>query len=309
MALDLTTLADFTNQNSLNLLTKSIFGGRTVSMLRAQPGIKSSSNLNIMDTTATFQEGGICAFNDSGVTNFSQRMLEVGKITVMEEICISDLEGHFLENQLPQGSNYNSLPFEEVWTNMKSALIAKQLEIAIWQGDKDSVNDNLKRFDGFLKIIDAASGVLHPDSNGSGAITLSNVRTIFGDMYNAIPAEILNSEDLRCFCGWDAFRTLLNKLTTDNLYHYKTDDAAMEGMLFYPGTTMRIVAVHGLNGTHRVVAGRLSNMFFGTDLMGEEDHFKIVPMIDLSNTIRLRVDFKAGVQIAFPEEIITYLPA
>ncbi len=48
-----------------------------------------------------------------------------------------------------------------------------------------------------------------------------------------------------------------------------------------PGTTIKVIAVAGLNGTNKVYAMRLSNMFLGTDLLNEEEKFATLPNIHI----------------------------
>ncbi len=55
---------------------------------------------------------------------------------------------------------YDSVPFEQEFADKKAKTIAAQLETSIWQGDTDSVNVNLNKFDGLVKLIGAASGVV-----------------------------------------------------------------------------------------------------------------------------------------------------
>jgi len=311
MAFNVSALTAYVEQNNFPLLTKAIFGAKTVGLMTPQPGIKSAQTLNFIDTNANFQAGGSCGFNASGDTTFTQRTLTVGKVTVQEELCPPDLEAYYLQTQLPAGSHYTGIPFEQQWSELKASLIASQLETAVWQGDTTSNNVNLKRFDGLIKIINNEGTVVASTGGQGTSITTSNVRTVLEGIYAQIPAAIIDKEDLRVFVGWDVFRVLCTKLTQDNLYHYVADDATKSGEMDYPGTTLKIVAVHGLNGLNTtgktcIVAARLSNLFFGTDLMGEEDHFEIVEMTDLSHAIRFRVDFKAGTQIAFPAEIVKY---
>jgi hypothetical protein len=50
---------------------------------------------------------------------------------------------------------------------------------------------------------------------------------------------------------------------------------------------------------------QLSNVFFGTDLLGEEDNYEIFYAKEAME-VRYHVAFKAGVQIAFPEEIVKF---
>ncbi len=88
------------------------------------------------------------------------------------------------------------------------------------------------------------------------------------------------------------------------LFHYVAD-AAQTMEMVYPGTNMKLIAVGGLNGTNKIVAGSLSNFFMGTDLIDEQEEVKMWYSID-NDEVRVRFTFKAGVQVAFPGEIVYF---
>ena len=194
-------------------------------------------------------------------------------------MCIRD-RAKYLQKALPTGSMYDSIPFEQEFSEKKAKRIAAQLETALWQGDTSSVNVNLNKFDGLIKLIGAASGVVDANTSTfiSGAplasITAANVISIFDGVYRAIPATIVSAEDVVIVCGMDTFRTYTIALKNSNLFHYSIDVKA-DNEFILPGTTIKVVALQGLNGTNDVFAMRLSNLFLGTDLLNEEDKFEI----------------------------------
>ena len=75
-----------------------------------------------------------------------------------------------------------------------------------------------------------------------------------------------------------------------------------------PGTSVKMIGVNGLNGTKKVYAGQLSNFYFGTDMLGDEEKFEFWYSQD-NREFRLAVEFNAGVQVAYPNEIVKYLGA
>lgn len=317
MAFDVTALANYTEQNADKLVVASILGSKTAQLIQSSgnvmSGIKSAETINVMSTDATFQAGGTCGWSSSGTTAVTQRTLTIGKIKVQESLCPKTLEQKYLQKALPTGSVYDSIPFEQVYAETKAKMIAKQLEIAIWQGDTASGNANLNKFDGFIKQIDAATGEV--ESNvalyTTGApilvatgITAGNVVAIFDGVYKAIPSEIVAEDDLRIFCGLDVFRTYTIALKNANMFNYTINEKA-DSEFILPGTSIKVVAVHGLNGTNRIFAMRLSNMYVGTDLMNEEEKFEIF-MAKEADEIRYAVEFKYGVQFAFPTEIVSF---
>lgn len=317
MAFDVSTLAAYTEQNEALLVTSSVLGAKTASLIKSagnvMVGVKSAETINIMDTDAVFQSGGSCGFNASGSTSFTQRTVTVGKIKVNEALCPKDLEAKYLQKALPTGSMYDSIPFEQEFSEKKAKRIAAQLETALWQGDTTSANVNLNKFDGLVKLIGAASGVVAANASTyiSGAplstIDESNVISIFDGVYKAIPAQVVAAEDMTIFCGQDVFRTYTVALKNANQFHYSIDVKA-DSEFILPGTSIKVVAVQGLNGTNKVYAMRLSNLFLGTDLLNEEEKFEIFYAKE-ADQVRFVSEFKMGVNIAFPDEIVKFILA
>jgi hypothetical protein len=317
MAFNVSALADYTIQNAAELVTSSVLGAKTAKLIQSagniMVGVKSSQTINIIDTDAIFQAGGTCGFNASGSTSFTQRTVTVGKIKVHEAICPKDLEAKYLQQALPTGSIYDSIPFEQQYSQKKAANIAKQLEESLWQGDTSSVNVNLNKFDGLVKLIGAASGVVAANASTyiSGAplssITAANVISIFDGVYSAIPAKVVAMDDMTIFCGMDVFRTYTIALKNANAFHYSLDVKA-DSEFILPGTSIKVIAVGGLNGTNKIYALRLSNLFIGTDLLSEEEKFEIFWAKE-ADQIRFVSEFKMGIQVAFPDEIVKFILA
>jgi hypothetical protein len=317
MAFNVDALAAYTEQNEALLVTDSVLGAKTAALIKSagnvMVGVKSAETINIMDTDAIFQAGGSCGFNASGSTTFTQRTVTVGKIKVNESLCPKDLESKYLQKALPTGSMYDSIPFEQEFANKKAKTIAEQLEIGLWQGDILSGNVNLNKFDGLVKLIGAASGVVAANTSTfiSGAplstITAANVISIFDGVYQAIPAKVVAADDMTIFCGQDLFRTYTIALKNSGSFFYQIDVKA-DSEFVLPGTMIKVVALAGLNGTNKVYAMRLSNLFLGTDLLNEEEKFEIFYAKE-ADQVRFVSEFKMGVNFAFPDEVVRFVLA
>ena len=317
MGFDVSALANYTKENEALLVTSSVLGAKTAALIKSagnvMVGVKSSEKINIMETDAIFQDGASCGFNASGSTTFTQRTVTPGKIKVNEALCPKDLEAKYLQKALPTGSMYDSVPFEQEYSEKKAKTIAAQLETALWQGDTTSVNVNLNKFDGLVKLIGAASGVVAANASTfiSGAplssITAANVISIFDGVYQAIPAKVVAADDMTIFCGQDLFRTYTVALKNSGSFNYQIDVKA-DSEFVLPGTTIKVIAVAGLNGTNKVYAMRLSNMFLGTDLLNEEEKFEIFYAKE-ADQVRFVSEFKFGVNIAFVDEVVKFILA
>ena len=311
MAFNVDSLAAYTKQNVRLLVSSSVLGAKTIDLIKQSSnvmvGVKSAETINIMDTDTLFQSGASCGFTASGTTAFTQRTVTVGKIKVNEALCLKDLESKYLQEALPQGSRYDSMVFAEQYSTRKAEKIAAALEKAVWQGDTTSVDTQLLHFDGLIKQVNASA----VQANATGYIdtvatdiTAANVIKVLDAVYSAIPAEVVGKDDVAIFCGIDTFRLYTIALKNANLFHYNFDGKA-NGELVLPGTTIKVIATPGLNGTKKVYAMRLSNIFFGTDLLDEQERFEIFYAKE-ADQVRFIAEFKAGVNVAFPAEVVKF---
>lgn len=312
MAFDVSALANYTKENEALLVTSSVLGSKTASLIKSQGnvmvGVKSAETINIMDTDAIFQSGSSCGFNASGTTTFTQRTVTVGKIKVNESLCPKDLEAKYLQKALPEGSRYDSIAFAADYTDKKAARIAAQLETALWQGATGSANVNLNKFQGLVTLI-GTSAVEANNTTFYGtpatSITTANVVAIFDALYRAIPATVVDKDDMTIWCGMDVFRTYTIALKNANMFNYAFDGKA-NSEFFLPGTPIKVVATPGLNGTNKIYAIRLSNMFIGTDLLNEEERFELFYAKE-ADQVRFVSEFKMGVNVAFLDEIASFI--
>jgi hypothetical protein len=308
MALSFSGISAYTKQEIAPLLTEAVFAAKTQSLIKSGgillPKTKSSVAVPKLATNANFQVDA-CGWDPSGTTTLSQATVTVGKIKMEETICPKDFEAYFSQEALKAGSTYEDFgwaEFQTKFTEQKNKMIAKQLEVGLWQGDTDSAVENLKRFDGLIKIIDAGSPV---NANVSGyvsggpisTITAANIVASLNGVYKAIPVEIIDADDLKVFVGNDTYRLAVLAYQALNLYNYKVDGDATQTFII-PGTNVELVAVNGLNGTGDIYATTLSNIAMAFDLEAEEENYKIWYSQD-NNEVRYRVAFKLGIGVAY----------
>ena len=280
------------------------------------PNVKSSVSIPLIDTDAVFATQS-CSFDASGTTSFTQRTVTVGKIKIEEKLCPKDLEAYFTQEALRAGSTYEDFgnsEFQKAFLDKKNARIASQLETAIWQGDTASGTANLNKFDGLIKLIDAGSPV---DANVSGytgvtgsaisTITSSNVISCFKGVRAAIPSALKGKDGMKIFCGFDVWELYQNALIDANNFHYTAVDATNYEITI-PGTTLKVVAVHGLDGTGDIYALYMPHVAMAVDLADEENNYKMWYSED-NNDVRYRVEFKVGVNVAFTNECVKFKSA
>lgn len=295
MALDLSNLVAYTQEQRLPLIHQATLKAKSANMLSWMPDVKTTAKLNLLGTNAVFGDGLTCGFEDSSSQALSQREIETGVIKVDMSWCVREMAQYWMQYQVRINANEGGLPFEQSFIQGITDDINQKLEKAIWQGDKASADPNLNKFDGFLTI-------LASESVATASMDTSSAYNSVVNAYAAMPQAAFDRGDVVIFVGEDFYRAYVQELVAKNLYHYDPQQAAdME--YFVPGTTTRIVAVAGLNGTDKIVGGSLRNMFYGFDEDGSENEFKFWFSND-ADEYRLKIVFNAGVQVAYPEEIV-----
>lgn len=318
MAFVVSGLTDYTKEVKTDLLVKSMFSGKTASLLQGAgqviPGIKSAEILPILSSDVYFQADA-CGYSPSGTTTITKRTITVGKVKVEETLCPKTLETKYTQIGLAAGAPVDMGVFQEQIGNEKASVIAEALETAIWQGDTTGGSGNNAFFDGFLTILGdlgfggAGDPIEGNPSTGGGytqltSLTSSNIDDAIAKIYSLLPAAILDKSDLFIAMGTDTFRTYKSWLLTANLFHYAaTETAPLE--IVDPLTGIKIYGLNGMNGTNKIVAGRWSNFFLGTDMMDEQENFQMWFSVDNAE-VRFRANFAYGCQLSFPSEIVLF---
>ena len=313
MSYNLAGLSTYTNQQTLPLITKSLFDARTVSLINKQVGVKYVSALNLMDTTTAFAYGNTCGFDGTGnTTDFTQRNITAVHVKVHEAMCPKTLEQYWMQTQLQAGSMENTIPFEQAYAEQKVKSIQKTLETAVWQGTGASGS-----ITGFASIFNTASVTDLNDAAYGWATdltfatlqsTASNAIKLLNTFETYLPADIKGYDDVVIFCGYDVFTAVKQGLVAQNYFNISYLNGVENYELTLPGSNIKLIGVNGLNGTYDLYAGRLAHFVFGTDLLNEEERFEIFYAKE-ADQVRFVAEFKAGVQIAFPDQCARFMMA
>jgi hypothetical protein len=306
MSFDLTGLAAYTDEHAIDLIKRSTLRGRTLDLIQIQPGIKSSAEINILDSDLVLQAGA-CGFGASGSTTLTQRTIAVDKVKINEAYCLDDLESFYVQKLMRPGSYNEDNPIEQIWAEEKAEKIQAVVEDIIWKGDKVGGSGNLALSNGFLQIFGASgSGVIDGNPAGLTAINDSNIVDIMDNQVSLINVNDIDADDLHIFCGYEIYRMYAKALRDANLFHYDgTENQGADFSQLVPGTNVRVIAVRGLNGTNKIVTGRAANFYFGTDLMNDQESWR-AQFDTIEDDLKLTVKFKLGVQVAFPERVVYF---
>lgn len=292
MAIQLSGLTAYVDEQRLPLIRKTIFAAPSVRFFNLQTGIKHAAALNILSTEVALGDGAACGWSESGTSEFSQRVLEVGNFKVNMSFCDKAMLKYWNGYEVRVAAGQKSLPFEEDFVAGIIDSVKEQMEKNIWQGVKAQ-----DRMDGILTILEAASAsTIAPTGVTSASTAYERVLAV----YKAIPAKKLDKAEI--FMGVDEFRDLVLELTAKNLYHHNPAvDSNMEIIL--PGTSTKVHGVSGLNNSGAIVATQPDNIYYGVDMEGDDEVFDLWYSQD-NQEFRLAINFNAGVQVAFPDEVV-----
>ena len=286
------TITGYVEEHRTELISKAVLIGRTANYLNLMTGVVGPTTLNLYDTTVVLQDGSTCGFTDSGSTTLSQRVLTPAILKSNMTYCPKNLLKTYAQHLVKVGAGKETLPFEEKFVSSIADGVSEAIENMIWQGQSGQTN----QFEGFLSILSAATNSVKVNE-ASGTTAAQAIE----DTYMAIPAQIVEKEDTVIFVGEEIFREYIQSLVKANMYHY--DATYGEGVYKVPGSNIRVIAVNGLNNTHKIVAGQLKNMFYGVDMENDSETFDVWYSKD-DDVWKVNVSFSSGVQVAYPQEVV-----
>lgn len=294
MAFVVSGLSDYVQNNREIILKDIVLGADSISRMTIQPGIEKDAELNFLLVEPALQDGSDCGWNASGNATFTKRTINTGAIKVNMAFCKKTLLGKWTEYVVRFGANNEEFPFEQYIIDEVVKGIKAQMEKNVWQSDTASSG----LFDGLLKIINAATGTIK-ETITSGKSAYEAIYQV----YMAIPESILDKEDLAINVSPKVFRAFCKELTDMNMYHYTADGSKTEVIL--PGTGCKVKMVKGLadgTGTNyrKIVATYDRNLVYGCDMLDDAETVEAWYSKD-NDEHRIKVDFNAGVQIAFPD--------
>lgn len=288
MAVNLSALTAYVDEQKIGLIRKSALGARTLDYVNIQTGVVGPTAINLLNTDIVFGNGGACGWNEAGSSTVSQRVITPALLKVNMSFCDKAMAKYFMNYEVNMAAGRANLPFEEAFVSDVVEKTNAKLDDIIWNG----VTVAGTKYKGYLDLLTEAS----IEKTGAGANIYDSVKNV----YKAIPAAVLDKAVI--FMGIDAYRDLVGELVEANLYHHNPAVDANREMIL-PGTITKVVAVPGLNGKNVIVAGNPEHMFYGTDMTGDDEVFDLWYSKD-NQEFRLAIGFSAGVQFAFPSEVV-----
>lgn len=297
-AYDVATIGSYVDQVGGELLSKALIGGTTAKYANVRLGVKGTQALNLLNSTAYFQDG-TCGWESSGTTTFTQSNITTCPEKYNEALCYKDLYDTYQSMLMAPGQTSESVPFEQQIADLKVKQIQQRIEQQLWQATTGT-----SCFNGLKTLIASgqtgvasSSGVTFSSSAAYG--TSGNPITEIDKLINVLDDNAMSREDLVVFMSYSNFRLYVQSLVRANFFMNYIGSTDITSMMeaTHPSTNVKVVPTIGLNGSNQVVIGPREYIVVGFDLLS--DHEKLVIWYSKDfDELRLRANYNYGVTIA-----------
>lgn len=292
----------YTGKDTAGFYSTALIKGTSKEMFTMVPNVKSKVKMAKMDLGNIIQADS-CTFSASGDATLAQKDLEVCDLKVNLELCTKDFEVNYLSETLRAGSNNNEIPteFQAYFLEQVALKISEQLENTVWLGNPDG-SPVVGVCQGLLELF-GADGTVIDLAASPASVTAASIMSEVGRVYAAIPKAVKQSKRATIFMSIE-----------DGSLYRQALVAANPALIAYNGNSFNlsyietpIVEVAGLPaGT--MVACDPKNLWYGTDLVSDENSIKILDMSNTTGdeTVRFITHFKFGVNYGVGAEIVYF---
>ena len=291
MAINVSTLPDYIQENRDELFVKAIASTKTLDYIESMLGVKGKAALNYLNSTVVLADGESCGWNPQGDDTFTQKTVTTKLVAVNKEFCAKQMRSKWMSYDLSLAAGRENLPFEQKIADSNVAAIKKAVEKLIWQGDTGL------GIDGLLKQIKAEENSIKV--NG-GTTILEKV----GKVIAAIPAGALE-KGVNVFMSWTDFRSYVEAKNAECCGNMPVIDANVADLVYAGDSRIKLVPVAGLEGTNKIVAAPYDALVYATDVEDSEGIFKMW-FDEKEDKFLFKVLFTAGTAVKYPDETVLY---
>ena len=295
MGLDVSALNDFNNEVAGKVVPKMVFEGYTTSILPIQEGIKYEEPLNIFEVDLQVQSGD-CVSTPSGSFDATQRTIQVTQRTSYDGLCLDNLNPKYLGiSALDAGSYNETFKLASVYTEQIVNQMKKSDDAFLW-----NTTNGLG-----LLTSGSTAGVVTP-SGANIPVVVADILAIIDELIINLPDDVADRADLTVWMSVASFRKYVTALRTLNNFYF--DPGSIENrtgilQMAYPFQNVKVVGTSGISG-ERIALMPDAYAVVGTDLLSDVDNFSLWYDIN-ADQLKHRLKSKLGVQVAFPEYIVS----
>jgi len=279
MSYNLTSLSTYTDELSFELISKAVLQTNVMDYATVRSGLKfGTTTINLLDGTITVADRA-CGWNEAGNLVYTQVDIDMQEKQTKQALCPTDLRDYYLAERLSASAHAEEVPFEEVVANLFVEKIRK------W--NEDYLGGKI------LTDITVANGAI--DSGQTVASTASTIVDDVMDLIDAVPASVLDRDDLGVIMSPAYFNMLRRALVAQNLFHFNPADTNSNTELMMPGTDFKVIKSSGFSGDG-FVAGPLGDLVVGVGLEDDFDNLKIFYSAD-NDEVRVMAAWRLGLGV------------
>ena len=279
MSYNLSNLATYTDELSFELISKAVLQTNVMNYATIRSGLKfGTTSINLLDADISVADRA-CGWNEAGNLVYTQVDIDMQEKQSKQALCPTDLRDYYLAERLSASAHAEEVPFEEVVSNLFVEKIKNWNETYI--GGK------------ILTDITVANGAI--DSGQTVASIASTIVDDVMDLIDAVPASVLNRDDLGVIMSPAYYNMLRRALTAQNLFHFNAPAENSNEVLYMPGTDFRVIKSSGFTGDG-FVAGPLKDLVVGVGLEDDFDMLKIFYSAD-NDEVRVMGAWRIGLGV------------
>jgi hypothetical protein len=295
--LDLDAIVGYVDENRVELIRKTVADSPSVNLFRLVDMVKTDTKLPLLNTNAVLQDGSDCGWTPSGTTSITQRTIAPQILKAEGALCYKEFAQTFANYETEITAGRAKMPFaEKIWDSIIDSVV-EQNEKMIYQGAGDGDS-----YEGLISILgnDVPSGNTATLATGTSAYDAVFVA------YNKLPNRAIK-KDTAILVSTSLYRKFIQEMVAKNYYHFKPEEGEPKEM-FLPGTSVKVIGVEGLDDTATydyLIGARIGdngNIFYGVNAKNAE---KVIDSWyeKKDDAMEYRIQFSAGVQVAFPNEV------
>ena len=287
MAFDITDIAGYVDENSFDLISKTILNTDLASYANVRVGLKGDTvKIPLLAGDFVTADGTACGFdgtgNDVAITQVS---MDLANRKYNSSYCPQVLRDTFLSQSLAAGAMQENVSFAELMADYFVKQLTKYNETFLIQGEG--------AIEGLGDQVTSANGA-NLQAGTIAAWDTDNAIAQAQALALAIPDAVADRDDLIMVVSPAALRALRLAITQANYYHIAPGEDVM-----VPGTSVKVVAAQGCSGVTYgdfKMAGPAEYIIMGTDLTSDFEQFKLF-YAEAEDEIRSIMRWRVGVTV------------
>tara|TARA_R110002020_G_scaffold116989_1_gene267675 strand:- start:5724 stop:6704 length:981 start_codon:yes stop_codon:yes gene_type:complete len=266
--------------------------------------------------TSSLVQPASCDFDPTSTITLTERIIQPTELQVNLQLCKKDFVNDWESQQMGFGLSQSLPPkFSDFLIAHVAAEVSQSTELNIWKGDTAAASNN--SFDGFEKLIaaSAAAGDIPAGQQVAavgGGVSAANVIAELQKVVSAIPNTLYGKDSLRIYVPSSIAKFYVQALGGFSVAATSNAGVDNKGTQWWNNGSLTIDGVQifvcpGMSD-NKMYAAEVSNLYFGTGLLNNNQEIRVLDMVDLdgSNNVRMVMRFTSGVQFGIASDIVEY---